>query len=250
MNKAPSSILLFQEAQKRNLNPVWQTGYGFFTFNFENVLIYVFQTKTFANTQMISWLTTDKLATRQILKQNNLSNIPYLFYPTPKEFNQFITKHKKAIAKPRIGQLSQDVVLVSQNQKLTDFDLKKTLFEKYIEGDEFRVLLLNREVVAVQQKKLNPSEKFPWRKFRINLEKSKWNQEQLEIAQKIYSFIPQNILAIDFIQDKKSKNWILELNSMPGLWSFANPHLGKPINLSSQILDIIIDSQFKLSKKI
>lgn len=243
MAKAPSSILLFAEAEKRGYQPVWKTDYGFFTFLYQGKTIYIYQTKNYGNNQLLTWLTSDKYATRVILQDANLSNIPFFYSSNKQDLLHFFDEHHPLIAKPVIGELSKNVLLIKEKAQLNAISISETIFEKYIPGSEFRILLLDGKVAAIQKKELNSDKDHPWKKKRINLGKENWDKEKVQLAMKIHQLTPQMILAVDLIEDREGKNWILELNSMPGLWSLSNPHIGEPIHLAPKVLDIIIESQ-------
>lgn len=240
MTKSPSSILLFEEAEKRGYKPVWKTPYGFFTFMVNGKTKYAYQTKSIANTQLYSWLTSDKYATRVVLEENGLPNIPYCYSKNKKDLADFFDIHHPIVAKPVLGEMSKGVVLIDKKESLTTIDLKKTICEKYIEGDEYRVMLLGGEAIAMQRKELHSTKANPWAKKRINLNENEWYKEMIQLSKTIHSLVPQGLLAVDFILDKQKKIWILELNSMPGLWFFAYPDGGEPINLASRLLDFMI----------
>lgn len=245
MTKSPSSILLFEEAEKRNYQPIWKTDYGFFTFLYQGKVIYVYQTKNYGNNQLLTWLTSDKYATRILLEDYKLPNIPFFYSTNRKELLNFFEENNPLISKPVLGEMAKEVVLVKEKSQLANISLGNTIFEKFINGDEYRILLLKGEVEAIQRKELISNEKHPWRKKRINLSRNDLDKTKKELVSKIYELIPQTILAVDIIEDEKNKNWILELNSMPGLWSFSNPHEGKPIHLASKFLDVIVETQTK-----
>lgn len=244
MKRSPSSILLFEEAQKRGLNPVWKTTYGLFQCIYHDTPILVYQTKHYGNSQFSAWLTGDKHATHVLLEDHGLPGIPYQFMASPKELETFFRLHQPLIAKPVLGEMSKQVVLVTKRAMLLTFERETTIFEKFINGYEYRVMLLKGRIAAIQEKIPDPAPGVPWRKKRHNLTESQWDPIMADYSQQIHRLIPQEIMAVDFIKDTAGAVWVLEINSMPGLWSFAHPHAGEPIHLAPMVLDIIIKTQW------
>lgn len=243
MKQAPSSKLLFTEAERRGYHPEWLTEYGWFVFTVNGREAYGYQTKNFGNNQFATWLSDDKYAARLLMDRLQLPNIPYLFTEELTAVETFFDCYHRVIAKPVLGLQAKDVVLVTEKQQLASFELSTTIWEQYIPGVELRYFLVKGEVVAVQQQPLQPLPDRPWHKHRINLAENDWNSEMMAMATKIQQQLRQAVLAVDFIQDEQGKVWLLELNSMPGLWPLANPHQGEPINLAPMVLDVLIETQ-------
>jgi len=243
MKKAPSSILLFEKATKRGYYPVWLTDYGVFSFTFKRKMYYAYQTKNYGNNQFSSWITQDKHATHIILDLHSFPAIPYCYSSRKHDVMDFFRVYHPIIAKPVTGEKSKNVYMIDKIYDIEQLDYSMTLFEQYIEGNECRYLLIDGKVVAVQQKKLAPDNAHPWRKVYTNLTSDHHDSRMSTLATQIHTIIPQRLLAVDFILDSKNTLWVLELNSMPGLWSFLHPDHGDPIDLTDQVLDLIIDSQ-------
>lgn len=241
MSKIPASAkILFEEAAKENLNPTWETDYGLFSFKHKDKTVFVYLTKLPINNTLGNWMTQDKFAARVILEKYNLPNIPYCFSTEIKVVNKFLSEQKTIVGKPVLGEQAKNVMLITNHAQIKSLSLKDTIFEKYIEGMEFRYLVLNSEVVGAQQRDLNPSKEYPWRKRITNLEEKEYDKELVSLSLKISKIINQNFLAVDFIVDREGKTWVLELNSMPGLYSWHNPDGGKSKNIAKLIIKAII----------
>ncbi len=238
----PTSQMLFTVAERRGLAPRWLTKYGIFVLELDHHKIPFYMTYSAGNSQMLSRLTLDKFATRKWLAEHALPNIPYCYTTQRTEINRFIDQHGSVIAKPVLGERGLGVKKISTHREAAELDAETTIFEKYIDGTEYRVLLLQGEVLGIQKKVLDPQPKYPWRKKRINLSAAEYPLRLVELDQKAYEAVPQGILAVDFIIDELETTWILELNSAPGLWSFAHPHEGEPQDFSDQIFDHIVRS--------
>lgn len=242
MKIAPSSQMIFEEAQRQGYTPRWLTDYGIFVIKKNGRDIPVYMTYSQQNSQLLSRLTRDKYACRRWLDQHGFENIPYCFTTQRREVHRFFDQHGVVVAKPVLGERGKGVVLVKELQKLDQLDLRQTILEKYIVGEEYRVLLLQGEVVGVQKKILDPQPHYSWRKQRIGLEKTEWPKELVVQSKQIHEVVPQAILAVDWLVDEKEKAYVLELNSAPGLWSFAHPHAGVAQDFSRPVLDILLSS--------
>lgn len=242
MNIAPSSQMLFDVAVQRGLTPRWLTEYGVFVVEIDGKQIPFYMTYSNVNSQLFSRITHDKYACRQWLAQSDFPNIPYCFTTQRSEVNKFLDEHKALIAKPVLGERAIGVKKILDHTDIANYDLSTTIFEKYILGDEYRILLLNGEVLGVQRRELNPQTKHPWRKKRINLQKNDFSEEMIFLSQQVQEKIPQSVLAIDWLVDEQGVHWILEVNSAPGLWSFAHPHEGEPQNFSEILFEFFLRS--------
>ncbi len=245
MKQAPSSKLLFAEAERRGYQPQWLTEYGWFVFTVDGREVFGYQTKNFGNNQFATWLSDDKYAARLLMDRLQLPTIPYLFTEDFRAVEAFFDRYQPIIAKPVLGLQAKDVVLVKEKSQLALFELPTTIWERYVPGVEFRYFLVKGKVVAVQQQPLQPLPDRPWHKLRINLAEKEWNPELITMATTIQQQLRQAVLAVDFIQDEQGKIWLLELNSMPGLLPLAQPHQGEPVNLAPMLLDVLIETQLQ-----
>lgn len=236
-----TSQLLFEAAKQKNLAPKWFTDYGTFYCQYHGKNYYFYQSFNQFNSQLGSWFTKDKFATRQLLAINNLEqlNIPYFFSQDLLALKKFFNLYQPLIAKPVLGEKAHGVFLVKDQAELKKFDLTNTLFEQFIIGDEYRCLLLNNQLIGLQKKVLTPKENQPWKKKFINLPLH--SQPDLEnLALQINQLIKQKLIAIDFIVTPTKQIFFLEANSNPGLHKFHYPDEGKKQLVADKILELIL----------
>lgn len=238
--KHTSAQLLFAEAEKRGLKPVWETPDGLFSFLYNDERCFVYYTKLHLNSQLGAWMCNDKSLTRVFLEREGFPTIPFCYSNKKSELNSFFDKYHPVIQKPLLGMKSHGVHLISNREELDCTALEETMLERYIEGTEFRCLVLQGKVIGMQQKVLEPTPEYPWRKHITNLDAKAWNQECVSIASAISNRLHMGLLAVDFIQDAKGKLWVLELNAMPGLHSFHNPDVGVPVDIASMIVEVML----------
>ena len=222
---------------------MWLTDYGFFQFTVNGRVLLACQTKNFGNNQLCTWVTTDKHATHVLLDHYHFPTIPYCFSRERRIINNFFDRYHPVIAKPVLGEKSEGVRLISERDKLFESDLSTTLFERFVKGIEYRYLRMEGKLIAVQKKTPAPTAKYPWKKEYTNVETGEYDVRLSQLSEEINKVIPQQLLAVDFIVGQDDHVWVLEVNSMPGLWSFLHPDFGTPIDLTGLILDFIIRSQ-------
>ncbi len=240
--KYASAEILYEEAERLGLHPKWETSDGLFSIENDKKTYFVYYTKLFFNTQLGSILCRDKHLTRVVLDKFGMPNIPYLYSNKRREIFAFVDKYKVVVQKPVLGEKAQNVVLIKAASQISFNSLEEIILEKYVEGIEYRCLVLKGKVIAIQKKILNPSKEYPWRKYIENLDKDKWNLKMTRLSEKISSVFKLGFVAADFILDKDYKLWILEINSMPGLFSFHNPDAGKKLNVASVLIKEILRS--------
>ncbi len=240
MSQIPNSArILFEEAEKCGLQPTWLTKFGLFSIKKDTKTFFIYLTKLSINSSLANYITDDKYTARVVLGKNSFPNIPYLFTTAPKELNHFFDQHQPIIAKPVFGERQQNVRLVQKREDLVTFNLEETIFEKYIPGVEFRYFILKGKVIAAQTKTLKPTPQNPWGKYVANLTDADYDAVCVDIAIKIAKLIGQQFFAVDFIKDSEGKLWILELNSMPGLFYLYHPDEGEPIKIGNLLLEAI-----------
>lgn len=245
IGRPSSSAYLFQEAKRRGYSPFWIVPDQKFGCTVEGMLVEVYQTRGVGNIPQYSKVTKNKYQTRQFLEKFGFPNIPYCYTKSDSQLQEFFRNYHPIIAKPIEGQRAEKVILVQNEYELASIPKEKTIFEQYMQGNEYRVFFLEGTVVGMQRKTLWPSLEQPWRKQITNLEKEEWDPTLLDLSKQIYSLIPQPWLAVDWIQDDNKRNWVLELNSYPGISSSEQPDSGVPNHLSSYVLDRIIKFQEK-----
>ena len=231
-----SANLLFNEAVKKNLNPKRLSKYGLFVINVKGSSFPVFYSSSILNTQLASTIATNKYSTRLILDENDLPNIPYCLPEDMASAAAFLNKHKSIIAKPTLGKHSTDIHLIKNKAELEGLNLRTYILEKYIEGKELRILILNHQVIAVHEKLYPAAINNPETVTRVSYPKSTWPKQICEVALAAAKSIGLNFCAVDFLINDKDF-YILEINSAPGLRWFQKPSSGPTINIASIFLD-------------
>jgi len=237
-----SSQILFDEAQKLGLNPRWETDYGLFSVNFYNTSEreYFFHSNFNLNGELSRILVKNKHFTRLILEKNMFANIPFILPRSLEELRDFFEKHQSIICKPLLGQRSKKVYLINTKERLDKCSLKMNFFEKYIEGDEHRYLILDGEVIAVQHKTLSPTKKYPWNLRYIGVDRLEWDGELIDQSLKIASIFELKWAAVDFLLDADGRAWVLEVNSSPGIVKIHHPDDGVRVNAAELIWKVLI----------
>lgn len=240
IKKYASAQLLFDEAKALDLNPQWETPHGLFSFQQHGKYYFVFYTKLHINSQLGAWMCQDKYLTHTLLQKYHLPHIPFCYTNEINEVNMFFEEHAPIIQKPVLGQKSENTYLMKSLNDLRKGPLDEWLFEKYIVGTEYRCLVLQRKVIALQERRLAPTAQYPWKKRYRTLEKQEWNNEMVTLSQEISNLFHMGFMAVDFILDDENKLWVLETNSMPGLNFLHHPDEGEAMNIAKEILSSIL----------
>ncbi|HQM15635.1 MAG TPA: hypothetical protein PLM16_00285 [Candidatus Woesebacteria bacterium] len=248
-----SSTLLFAEAIKLDLDPIWETDYGLFSVCLSRTIArksnlskptqprqYFFHCNLNLNGERSRILVKNKHFTRLILDKHGMRNIPYLLPESFAQLKQFFFEHRALICKPLLGQRSRGIYLIKDLSKLAKCSLKMTFFEKYVEGYESRYLLLDQKVIAVQKKVLVPTADEPWKLHYTGLEPEKWRPDLMIEAKKVGQIFGLRWLAVDFIIDKDNQAWLLEVNSAPGIVKIHLPDAGIATNAANLLWQTII----------
>lgn len=238
-----SSQILFNEAKKLGLDPKWEADYGLFSvsFNHSSKREFFFHSNLNLNGELSRILVKNKHFTRIILEKNGFENIPYLLPNSLNQLKEFFEQHQPLICKPLLGQKSKRVYLIKTVERLKKCSLKMNFFEKYIDGEECRYLILQNQVIAVQRKQLSPTKKHPWNLRYIGIEQSHWDNELVEKSLRIAKIFNLRWVAVDFILDVNEKAWVLEVNSSPGIVKIHNPDEGIKVNAAELIWKVLIE---------
>ncbi|HSX08953.1 MAG TPA: ATP-grasp domain-containing protein [Candidatus Saccharimonadales bacterium] len=232
-----TALVLFEEAKKMNLKPQWLTDYGLFSIEINGQFGYVFYSRNMFNSNLSGFLAMDKHATRVVLEQNAMPNIPFGMFKTKKDVILFLDEHKRIIAKPVVGSSSKDVHLISSQHEIPDIVFEKYIFEKFIEGREMRYLVFQNSVIAVHEKvyegPINDVEKVK----RISYPKNTWNEKLVKLSIQITKLLFMKFAAVDYLIDKEGSMYVLEVNSSPGLYFFEHPTAGPTIPISRIFLE-------------
>ncbi len=231
--------MLFEEAERRGLQPRWETACGLFSFFSNSEDVFVYYTKLDANSQLGSQICQDKSLTHAFLAREGVAGIPFCYSKHVAEINRFFDAHHPVVQKPLLGMKSHDVRKISRREELDLDHLEDTLFEQYIDGVEYRCLVLG-ETIAMQRKTLDPTDDYPWRKHIANLDRSEWLADLPSLSDTIARRLRMRFMAVDFIVDALGTARVLELNGMPGLHSFSHPDEGAPVEVASALLDAIV----------
>jgi len=240
--KHVSAELLFAEAEARGFHPSWETGCGLFSLVHKKKTVFIYYTKLHCNSQLGSQMCGDKHLARTFLARENFPNIPYCYSNQKAEINRFFDQHTPLIQKPLLGMKAQNVRLISHREEICFENLEDTFFEKYIEGTEYRVLIVQK-AIAMQKKILKPTEKYPWRKHVTNIPRHEWLPELVSMAESLAQKLHMTCMAVDYIVNTANQVFVLELNSMPGLYSFHHPDTGEPVNIASELLTVILHTE-------
>lgn len=235
-----SSNALFSAAKRLKLAPEWITPWGLMSVQINGIEKYLFMSKTLLNTQISSYLSANKHATRAILGRHGLRNIPYCSPSTLSELASFFETHQPIIGKPTMGQRAEGILLVNEASELPKLPLSGMIYEKYISGPEVRYLVLQGQVIAVQQKIFETEIYSPENSKRVSFPPEEWDLELSEIAKKIARILELGFCAVDFKQDQDKKWFILEVNSAPALWRFEAPDEGPAVAVSELLLKAVI----------
>jgi len=236
-----SAKLLFEEAQKRNLNPVWETSTGLFSVeNIKGNRRYIYYTESFANSQLGATMCRDKFLMRSFLAREGYPNIPFLVSTERADVKRFLELYSTIIQKPVRGERAIGVTLIRNAAQINFGALSESIFEQYTPGTEWRCLVLDGSIVAQQFKTPDPTPGHPWQKKIRNLPITDWNTDMAEISLSLAKRLSMNVIAVDFIQTDESF-FILEANGTPGLYSFHHPDSGESVDLASLTLSYLLE---------
>jgi glutathione synthase/RimK-type ligase-like ATP-grasp enzyme len=232
-----TSTLLFDAAVARNLDPHWETKTGLFSVAQGSQRAFVYYTKTFGSSQLGATICQDKYLSRVFLSTHGYAIPDFCVTDIKSEAVQFVDSHCPAIQKPVRGEKSIGVRKVSGSHDIDFHLLSESIFEDFVEGDEWRCLVVGGAVVGQQQKRLSPVPDHPWAKYVTNIDASHWNEKLSVYATTICAQLHMGIIAVDFIlPSASSQPVVLEINSMPGIYSFHHPDEGKAVNMADIVL--------------
>ncbi len=236
-----SSQALFAAAEKLQLQPRWVTPYGLFVATRNNVALYFFASKTILNSQLASYLSTNKHATRVILEEHHLPNIPFCTPQSMEELETFFDQHHSIVCKPTLGQRAENVLLIKDKKELAKIQFEVNIFEKYIAGPEYRYLVLQGKVIAVHQK---TKELFsPGELQRISFPAKEWDPQLVQYALHACKVIGDlRFAAVDFKVNAQGEAFILEVNSAPAIWRFGAPDKGPAVPVAELLVQATLES--------
>lgn len=229
-----SSKYIFNAAKEMGLSPELLIDYGLVLINYNGQDFYFFNSISNLNSAVASYIAKNKHATRAVLEKNNLPNIPFLMPESMNEALEFLNEHKKIMIKPTYGMNSLGVRIIKNEDDLKNLDLSDSILEKFINGEEYRCLVINGEVIAVHFCIPDLNTK---KTKRINIDLNDWNQEMVEIAIKATKAIGLKFASIDFLNDENGKLYILEVNSAPGISRYYEPDEGKKVDVARFLIE-------------
>lgn len=238
--------ILYKEAEKMGLHPVWLTNYGLFSIKVNGKLFYIFYSKCILNNSIGSYLAKNKHATRVILGLNNFLNIPFALPENKEEVKKFLKEHGTLVAKPTLGANSRGLRVINSLKDIKGINLLDYIFEKFIEGKEIRYLVLNNEVLSVHEKSFEGPITNPSAIKRISYPKEAWESEMTQTALSVAATLYLKFAAIDFLIDENGKAYILEVNSAPGLRFFQHPSSGPSLDIAKIFLEETIKAALNL----
>jgi len=202
--------------------------------------IYLFHKTSNPNTQMATWLANNKFAARVIFERQGLPNIPFCCPADFSEAADFLSEHGKIIVKPLKGGHSRNIHLVQTNDELSKLDLSGCILEKFVEGQEVRLLVVGGEVKAVHHKVYDGPINNPDIVRRVSFEKGQWDQQLVGLAIKAARALGLDFTAVDFLVTAQNEPHLLEINSAPGLDRFQTPDEGPALNIMQLYLEQLI----------
>lgn len=201
-----SGTILLETLTQMGLNPKKLTSNGLIEVEHQGKQFFFHHAKTALNSQLAAHLTGNKFLTRIILQNHSFQNIPFLLPKSHEELVTFFETNSPVIMKPITGHYGNGV---QKLDNLPTAPYEGQLFEKYIDGVEYRYLILDGNCLGVQRRDHAPTAEKPWEKRRVTISTDKWSKscqlnamgvldditisqtsivEQLTIANPKYSF--------------------------------------------------------------
>jgi GNAT-family acetyltransferase (TIGR03103 family) len=104
--------------------------------------------------------TDDKQYTREILNEAGLSTPDQILAGDRQEMLRFLDKHKSVVVKPLHGEQGQGISVDVRSEEGLERSVKKArkhsekvLIEQFVDGDDLRIIVINKEVVAAAIRK-------------------------------------------------------------------------------------------------
>jgi glutathione synthase/RimK-type ligase-like ATP-grasp enzyme len=231
---------LFNAAQAAGLQPAWLTDYGIFSVSVGGRKHYVFSGVSDLNNQTAAYLARNKHATCKVLDGHELPNIPYAMPETHEAAAAFLAEHIQIVVKPTLGSASRDVHVIGREQQLQPLDLQHYIFEKYIEGREFRYLVLEDKVIAVYEKRFEGLIVDPQTVQRVAWPSGEWDQNLVKIACQATAALGLQNAAVDFKVTPEGRPYVLEVNAGAGIYRFQYPDEGPAVDVASQYIQAML----------
>lgn len=232
--------ILFEKATELGYQPKKLTDYGVFSFFAHGKEHYFFHSILPFNSQIATYAATDKYTTRLVLETIREKNIPYCLPKNLSEAKTFFEANAPIIVKPTTGQRAENIHKVSHWEELRNLPWQNSLLEKYIDGVEIRVLMLDGQAFGIAEKTLAPLPDKPWEKRWRVLSANEHTSSLVERTKKILKALGLRWGAVDYIRDKEGTSWVLEVNASPGFVHFHEPHQGPAQDIAGKVLQAIL----------
>lgn len=219
------------------LRPSWVTPQALFAVSTTHGEKYINFSRSPLNSHVGVSLCSNKYVTRLILDRNNLQNIPYAQPETIAQAEVFLAQYTKIIAKPKSGSGCRDIHVITDKAALRALDISKYILEQHITGKEMRYLVLNDKVIAVHRSDYGISVEEDRPLERISYPEVDWNPQSVETSLKITRILGLRFTAIDFMVDASGRQFILEVNTAPGLKWFHAPTSGPSVDVASLFMN-------------
>jgi D-alanine-D-alanine ligase-like ATP-grasp enzyme len=233
-----SAKVIFDAAKKMGLEPKLIVDYGLILFKYKGRDVYFFNSVSDLNSSIGSYISKNKHTTRVILERNKLPNIPFILPKSMDEALAFLKKYKKIMIKPTHGRKSIGIKVTSGEEELKKLDLSHSILEEFIDGVEYKVLVLNKKIIAIHLCIFNPKTK---EMKRISLDAKDWDNEMIEVALKAAKFVDLEFASVDFLKDENGKLFILEINSAPGIAIYYSPDEGPAVDVSTLLIKATLE---------
>jgi glutathione synthase/RimK-type ligase-like ATP-grasp enzyme len=234
--------LLFSTAETMGLKPKTVTDRGLISIEVNGKERYFFHKASNPNTHAASLLSTNKYASRVVFEKAGLPNIPFCVPANNTEAINFLSMNGRIIVKPIKGEKSQNIHLISSEADLKELDLRNCILEKFIKGQETRLLVVNGEVKTIHKKVYDSEINDPSTVQRISIERENWDSRLMILAVKAADAIGLKFTAVDFLITDEDEPFILEINSAPGIEHFQRPDQGPSIDIMRLFLEELISN--------
>ncbi len=233
--------LFIATAKKMGLKPKQVSDAGLLSIQVDGKERYVFHKSSNPNWVMPSWLSENKYMARVIFERNGLPNIPFCLPTNTSVAQSFLSDHGKIIAKPIKGKKAQDIKLISSSFELDDINLEGRILEKFIEGQETRILVVAGQVIAVHLRVYDALiMDDPDIVKRVSVHKTEWDKTLIQQAIKAAEVIGLQFCVVDFLVTERNEQFILEINSAPGIDKFEVPDEGPPTEMMKIYIEQLV----------
>jgi GNAT-family acetyltransferase (TIGR03103 family) len=152
----PYAGIIVHEARRRGIAvDVLDADHGFFTLSLGGRQVRCRESLSDLTSGVAFSICDDKAVTRRFLADADLAVPDQCEATTAKANHEFLRKHGQVVVKPAHGEQGRAVTVDVRTQKALDAAVKRArmiddrvLIEQYVEGEDLRIIVINREVVA------------------------------------------------------------------------------------------------------